>query len=170
MASPFPRNARSSPAGAKRNAIDHPLLAALLAAIHEVSEDPQVRVAVITGNGAAVAALMQEVTGFERAVGGAENDPVAATWSRSTCPEGGSRPRECRPACTPGWPAAVVSAWRRACSAPGCCRRAACSSATANACAVPASTRGRGLRPWVPHLRGKIDALLAAKVARQLED
>jgi 2-(1,2-epoxy-1,2-dihydrophenyl)acetyl-CoA isomerase len=37
---------------AKRNAIDRPMRAALLGAIHEVGEDPQVRVAVITGNGA----------------------------------------------------------------------------------------------------------------------
>lgn len=35
----------------KRNAIDRPLRAALLAAIHEVTEDPAVRAAVITGNG-----------------------------------------------------------------------------------------------------------------------
>src|ERR1700685_63043 len=38
---------------AKRNAIDRPLRTALLAAVHEVGEDPQVRVAVITGNGTA---------------------------------------------------------------------------------------------------------------------
>jgi len=37
----------------KRNAIDRPLRAALLAAIHEVSEDPDVRAAVITRNGVA---------------------------------------------------------------------------------------------------------------------
>jgi len=37
----------------KRNAIDRPLRAALLEAIHEVSEDPRVRAAVITGNGVA---------------------------------------------------------------------------------------------------------------------
>jgi 2-(1,2-epoxy-1,2-dihydrophenyl)acetyl-CoA isomerase len=37
----------------KRNAIDRPLRNALLAAIHEVTEDPDVRAAVITGNGAA---------------------------------------------------------------------------------------------------------------------
>jgi 2-(1,2-epoxy-1,2-dihydrophenyl)acetyl-CoA isomerase len=38
---------------AKRNAIDRPLRTALLAAVHEVGEDPHVRVAVITGNGTA---------------------------------------------------------------------------------------------------------------------
>jgi 2-(1,2-epoxy-1,2-dihydrophenyl)acetyl-CoA isomerase len=38
---------------AKRNAIDHPMRSALLAAVHEVSEDPLVRTAVITGNGSA---------------------------------------------------------------------------------------------------------------------
>jgi 2-(1,2-epoxy-1,2-dihydrophenyl)acetyl-CoA isomerase len=38
---------------AKRNAIDRPLRTALLAAFHEVGEDPGVRVAVITGNGTA---------------------------------------------------------------------------------------------------------------------
>jgi 2-(1,2-epoxy-1,2-dihydrophenyl)acetyl-CoA isomerase len=38
---------------AKRNAIDRPLRTALLEAFHEVGEDPQVRVAVITGNGTA---------------------------------------------------------------------------------------------------------------------
>jgi 2-(1,2-epoxy-1,2-dihydrophenyl)acetyl-CoA isomerase len=38
---------------AKRNAIDRPMRTALLGAVHEVGEDPQVRVAVITGNGAA---------------------------------------------------------------------------------------------------------------------
>jgi 2-(1,2-epoxy-1,2-dihydrophenyl)acetyl-CoA isomerase len=37
----------------KRNAIDRPLRIALLAAIHEVTEDPEVRAAVITGNGTA---------------------------------------------------------------------------------------------------------------------
>lgn len=37
----------------KRNAIDRPLRNALLDAIHEVSEDPAVRAAVITGNGKA---------------------------------------------------------------------------------------------------------------------
>jgi 2-(1,2-epoxy-1,2-dihydrophenyl)acetyl-CoA isomerase len=37
----------------KRNAIDRPLRIALLAAIHEVTEDPDVRAAVITGNGKA---------------------------------------------------------------------------------------------------------------------
>ena len=37
----------------KRNAIDRPLRIALLAAIHEVSEDPEARVGVITGNGVA---------------------------------------------------------------------------------------------------------------------
>jgi 2-(1,2-epoxy-1,2-dihydrophenyl)acetyl-CoA isomerase len=37
----------------KRNAIDRPLRIALLAAIHEVTEDPEVRAAVITGNGSA---------------------------------------------------------------------------------------------------------------------
>jgi 2-(1,2-epoxy-1,2-dihydrophenyl)acetyl-CoA isomerase len=37
----------------KRNAIDRPLRNALLAAIHEVTEDPDVRAAVITGNGVA---------------------------------------------------------------------------------------------------------------------
>ncbi|HEY3942130.1 MAG TPA: enoyl-CoA hydratase/isomerase family protein [Acidimicrobiales bacterium] len=37
----------------KRNAIDRPLRDALLDAIHEVSEDPAVKVAVITGNGVA---------------------------------------------------------------------------------------------------------------------
>jgi 2-(1,2-epoxy-1,2-dihydrophenyl)acetyl-CoA isomerase len=37
----------------KRNAIDRPLRNALLGAIHEVSEDPDVRAAVITGNGKA---------------------------------------------------------------------------------------------------------------------
>lgn len=35
----------------KRNAIDRPLRSALLEAIHEASEDPDARVAVITGNG-----------------------------------------------------------------------------------------------------------------------
>lgn len=38
---------------AKRNAIDRPLRDALLEAIHEVTEDPAVRVAVITGDGTA---------------------------------------------------------------------------------------------------------------------
>jgi 2-(1,2-epoxy-1,2-dihydrophenyl)acetyl-CoA isomerase len=38
---------------AKRNAVDRPLRTALLAAIHEVGEDPRVRAAVITGNGTA---------------------------------------------------------------------------------------------------------------------
>jgi 2-(1,2-epoxy-1,2-dihydrophenyl)acetyl-CoA isomerase len=38
---------------AKRNAIDRPMRTALLAAAGEVGEDPRVRVAVITGNGAA---------------------------------------------------------------------------------------------------------------------
>ncbi len=38
---------------AKRNAIDRPLRTALLAAFHEVGEDPRVRAAVITGNGVA---------------------------------------------------------------------------------------------------------------------
>jgi 2-(1,2-epoxy-1,2-dihydrophenyl)acetyl-CoA isomerase len=38
---------------AKRNAIDRPMRTALLAAFHEVGEDPGVRVAVITGNGTA---------------------------------------------------------------------------------------------------------------------
>ncbi len=37
----------------KRNAIDRPLRNALLAAIHEVGEDPAIRAAVITGNGPA---------------------------------------------------------------------------------------------------------------------
>jgi 2-(1,2-epoxy-1,2-dihydrophenyl)acetyl-CoA isomerase len=37
----------------KRNAIDRPLRSALLEAIHEVSEDPEVKVAVVTGNGSA---------------------------------------------------------------------------------------------------------------------
>jgi 2-(1,2-epoxy-1,2-dihydrophenyl)acetyl-CoA isomerase len=37
----------------KRNAIDRPLRIALLAAIHEVTENPDARVAVITGNGKA---------------------------------------------------------------------------------------------------------------------
>ncbi|MGE0881774.1 MAG: enoyl-CoA hydratase/isomerase family protein [Acidimicrobiia bacterium] len=37
----------------KRNAIDRPLRTALLEAIHDVSEDPDVRAAVITGNGVA---------------------------------------------------------------------------------------------------------------------
>lgn len=37
----------------KRNAIDRPMRIALLEAIHEVSEDPSVRCAVITGNGKA---------------------------------------------------------------------------------------------------------------------
>jgi 2-(1,2-epoxy-1,2-dihydrophenyl)acetyl-CoA isomerase len=37
----------------KRNAIDRPLRSALLEAFHEVSEDPAVKVAVITGTGAA---------------------------------------------------------------------------------------------------------------------
>ncbi|HEY2331996.1 MAG TPA: enoyl-CoA hydratase-related protein [Acidimicrobiales bacterium] len=37
----------------KRNAMDRPLRNALLGAIHEVSEDPTVRAAVITGNGVA---------------------------------------------------------------------------------------------------------------------
>ena len=37
----------------KRNAMDRPLRSALLAAIHEVGEDPDVRAAVITGNGVA---------------------------------------------------------------------------------------------------------------------
>ncbi|HLG68116.1 MAG TPA: enoyl-CoA hydratase/isomerase family protein [Acidimicrobiales bacterium] len=37
----------------KRNAIDRPLRNALLAAIHEVSEDPTVKVAVVTANGSA---------------------------------------------------------------------------------------------------------------------
>ncbi|MGX7681824.1 enoyl-CoA hydratase/isomerase family protein [Jatrophihabitans sp. DSM 45814] len=37
----------------KRNAIDRPMRIALLAAIHEVTEDPAVRAAVITGNGKA---------------------------------------------------------------------------------------------------------------------
>jgi len=37
----------------KRNAIDRPLRNALLAAIHEVSEDPAARAGVITGNGVA---------------------------------------------------------------------------------------------------------------------
>jgi 2-(1,2-epoxy-1,2-dihydrophenyl)acetyl-CoA isomerase len=37
----------------KRNAIDRPLRQALLAAIHEVSENPEARAAVITGNGVA---------------------------------------------------------------------------------------------------------------------
>jgi 2-(1,2-epoxy-1,2-dihydrophenyl)acetyl-CoA isomerase len=40
----------------KRNAIDRPLRTALLEAIHEVSEDPGVKVAVITGNGSAFSA------------------------------------------------------------------------------------------------------------------
>lgn len=40
----------------KRNAIDRPLRTALLAAIHEVSEDPAVRVAVIIGEGPAFSA------------------------------------------------------------------------------------------------------------------
>lgn len=38
---------------AKRNAIDRPMRTALLAAVREIGEDPQVRVAVITGNGTA---------------------------------------------------------------------------------------------------------------------
>jgi len=38
---------------AKRNAIDRPMRGALLAAVHEVGEDPRVRAAVITGNGVA---------------------------------------------------------------------------------------------------------------------
>jgi 2-(1,2-epoxy-1,2-dihydrophenyl)acetyl-CoA isomerase len=37
----------------KRNAMDRPLRNALLGAIHEVSEDPRVRAAVLTGNGVA---------------------------------------------------------------------------------------------------------------------
>jgi 2-(1,2-epoxy-1,2-dihydrophenyl)acetyl-CoA isomerase len=37
----------------KRNAMDRPLRNALLAAIHDVSEDPKIRAAVITGNGKA---------------------------------------------------------------------------------------------------------------------
>jgi len=37
----------------KRNAIDRPLRSALLEAIPEVSEDPEVKVAVVTGNGSA---------------------------------------------------------------------------------------------------------------------
>jgi 2-(1,2-epoxy-1,2-dihydrophenyl)acetyl-CoA isomerase len=37
----------------KRNALDRPLRAALLEAIHEVTEDPTVKVAVITGEGTA---------------------------------------------------------------------------------------------------------------------
>jgi 2-(1,2-epoxy-1,2-dihydrophenyl)acetyl-CoA isomerase len=38
---------------AKRNAIDRPMRVALLEAIHEVTEDPAVRCAVVTGNGTA---------------------------------------------------------------------------------------------------------------------
>ena len=37
----------------KRNAIDRPLRNALLAAIHEVTENPEARCGVITGNGVA---------------------------------------------------------------------------------------------------------------------
>jgi 2-(1,2-epoxy-1,2-dihydrophenyl)acetyl-CoA isomerase len=40
----------------KRNAIDRPLRQALLAAVHEVAENPDTRAAVVTGNGAAFCA------------------------------------------------------------------------------------------------------------------
>lgn len=76
----------------KRNAMDRPLRSALLGAIHEVTEDPQVRAAVITGNGVAFSSgadLTQvggagEVPPERRREGrnGSRTDGVLYGWSR----------------------------------------------------------------------------------------
>jgi hypothetical protein len=51
---------------------------------------------------------MQAVTGFERAVGGAGNEPLAATWIPIDM-AAGSRPRACWPGSAPGRPAEAGS-------------------------------------------------------------
>ena len=74
----------------KRNAIDRPLRTAIIEAIEEVTEDPEVRVAVITGNGRAFSSgadLTQEGGPIEvpperRRANGGREDGILYGWYR----------------------------------------------------------------------------------------
>jgi 2-(1,2-epoxy-1,2-dihydrophenyl)acetyl-CoA isomerase len=74
----------------KRNAIDRPLRTAIIEAVEEVTEDPDVRVAVITGNGRAFSSgadLTQEGGPIEipperRRVQGGREDGILYGWYR----------------------------------------------------------------------------------------